>query len=265
MGERNLRILVINDSLTDSKNFAKIVSETLPGTKVGIALNGLQGLKLAKIYEPDVILIDVSMSDTESLEISRIIKKEKNLQTTPMLFITDFEDDRKFRQKALEAGAEAFLVKPIDDTILITQLKAMAKIKERNILISTQYEQLEALVEHRTSDLKQEISERKKLEVELKKSEDIFRSYIKKAPIGIFVVDALGQYIEANEMACRMMGRTKKEVLRLSLVDYLVPDQVEKGLADFRELTDKGTVSAEYRVSKKDSQDYWISLFGTKN
>lgn len=59
-------------------------------------------------------------------------------------------------------------------------------------------------------------------------------------------------------------GRTKKEVLCLSFADYLAPDQVEKGLADFRELLDKGIISAEYRVSKKNKQDYWISLFGTK-
>lgn len=164
----------------------------------------------------------------------------------------------------MEAGADAFLFTPIDETVLITQLKAMAKIKERNILISDQKEQLVALVELRTRALKQEISKREKLEVSLKRSEKTLRSYIKKAPIGIFVVSAQGRYIEANMMACQMMGRTKKEVLGLSLTDYLVPDQAEKGYADFLELQDKGTLSAEYKVRKKDGQEYWINLFGTK-
>jgi len=51
-----------------------------------------------------------------------------------MLFITDRRRP-EISAKGLKAGAEAFLVKPIDDTILIAQLKAMVKIKERNILI----------------------------------------------------------------------------------------------------------------------------------
>lgn len=264
MEERKLRIIIIGESVTNSTSFAKIISKVLPGSIIDIALNTAQCIKFAKDYDPDVILVDTSMSKVDSIKISQIVKKEKSLQTTPVLFTTDLEDGQELRREALEAGAEAFLVKPIDDTILMTQLKAMAKIKERNILISTQKEQLEALVEHRTRELKQEISERKKLEIELKISEDTFRSYIQKAPIGIFVVNALGRYIDANEMACQMMGRTKKEVLRLSVSDYLAPDQVEKGLADFRELIDKGILSGEYLVSKKDSQDYWIDLIGTK-
>lgn len=264
MDEKKLRIIILGDSAANSTSFAKIISKVLPNSNIDIAINTLQCIKLAKSHDPDVILIDISMSKADSLEISQIIKKETFLQTTPMLFITDLEDGQELRLKAIEAGAEAFLVKPIDDMVLITQLKAMAKIKERNVLISTQKEQLQALVEHRSSELKQEISERKKLEIELRRSEDTFRSYIKKAPIGIFVVNALGRYLEANEKACQMMGLTKKEVLRLSVTDYLVPDQVEKGLADFRELIDKGVISAEYLVSKKNSQDYWINLFGTK-
>lgn len=264
MDERQLNILVIGDDLTNSTNFAKVINKALPGTEIDIALNGLQGLELAKTNEPDVILIDVSINKAESLKISQVLKKEKALQATPMLFITDLEEDREFRIEALKAGAEVFLIKPIEDTILITQLKAMAKIKERNIMINERKEKLEVLVELRTRGLREEISERKRLEIELSKSEEIFKSYIKKAPIGIFVVNALGKYIDANEKACEMMGRTKEEILRLSMNDYLTPDQVKKGVADFGELVDKGTVYGEYMVSKRDNQDRWISLFGTK-
>jgi len=262
--DRNLIIIILGDSTSNSISFAEIITKALPKSKISIATNTSQCIKFAKKHEPDVFLVDISMSKVDSLEISRIMKKELSLQTTPMLFITDLEEAQELRLKAIEAGAEGFIVKPIDDALLITQLKAMAKIKERNILISTQTEKLEALVKHRTSELSQEICERKKLEIELKRSEDTFRTYIKKAPIGIFVVNALGQYIEVNEMACQMMGRTKKEILNLSLIDYIVSDQVEKGLAGFHKLIDKGFLFEEYLVRKKDSEDYWISLFATK-
>lgn len=264
MEDKHLTIVVIDDSQEDLTAFEQMVCNVLPGTEVFTATDGVQGLNLAKIHEPDVILIDVSMSKTTGLEITQIIRKEKYLQTIPMLFITDLGDDIDFRRQVVQAGADGFLVKPIDEMILLSQLKVMAKIKERNILINLQQEHLEALVERRTSDLKNEIIEREKVESELRLSDELFRSYIKKAPIGIFVANAAGQYIDANEMACQMMGRSKEEVLNMTIADYLAPDQVESGLKDFNERLSDSNLSAEYKVRKKNSPDYWISLMGSK-
>lgn len=264
MEARKLKILVISDSSSNATYFTKTISDALPGTEVYVAIDGIRGVKLAKTQEPDVILIDIPITNTDSLKISRIIKKDQALQMAPMLFITDLDTDRQIRLKALKAGAEAFLVRPIDDAILITQLTAMAKIKERNILIKTQKEQLEVLVERRTCDLKNEIIERKRLDIELQISEESLKTYIEKAPIGIFVADALGKYVDANAMACQLMGRTRDEVLSLSLSDFLIPADLDKGIAGFRELSNKGFLDAEYRVMKNGSQDFWISLRGTK-
>ena len=264
MDTRKLKIVVISENSMNAKYFTNTISEALPGTEVFFAPDGLLGVEIAKTKEPDVILIDISITNAESLKISRIIKKDKTLQQTPMLFITDLDADRKLRNKAIKAGAEAFLVKPLDDAILITQLISMAKIKERNILHNIKNEQLEALVEIRTSKLKNEIAERKRLEVELRRSEDIFRTYIEKAPIGIFVVNAQGKYIDVNEMACQLMGRTREEVLNLSISDFVTPAHLKRGIEDFRELSKKGFLDTEYRVRKKDSQDFWVSFCGTK-
>ncbi len=264
MKAKNLSIVVIGDELSDLEYFSKTISEALPGTEVYIALDALDGIKVSKRKNPDVILIDISISKEEGLKISQIIKKERFLQATPMLFITDLESDRELRQKALKAGAEAFLIKPIDDSILITQLLAMAKIKERNMLVLNREKQLEALVKSRTSKLNQEIIERQSAEADLKASESLFKTYIEKAPVGIFVCDALGAYIDVNQAGCELMGHTKKEILSLSITDYMAPDQIEEGLEGFRELNDKGYLEAEYKVRRKGSQDYWIILRAVK-
>lgn len=262
MEERKLKIVILGENLDQSMNLAQTIYKMLPGSKIDICTNTLQCIKLIKTHDHDVILVDISISKIDSLKISQIAKKDKTLMLTPMLFITD--DNQEFRIKAIEAGAEAFLVKPIKDTILITQLKAMAKIKERNILIKTQTKKLEALVKYRTRGMKREINERKKLEKELRRSKEVFKTYIKKAPIGIFVINDLGKYIDANDRAVKMMGRTKKETIGLSIIDYLLPGQAEKGLADFQTLKNKGEISAEYLVRRKGGDNYWISLFGTK-
>lgn len=264
MKSKNMKIVAISGSSTNANYFAKTISEALPGTQVYIASDGPQGVALAKTNEPDVILIDVSVSSSDSIRISRIIRQDKDLQLTPLLFITDLKADRKLRMKAMKAGAEAFLIKPLDNAILITQLVAMAKVKERNIFINAQKEQLEGLVERRTFEMKREIIARKKLDIELLKSEEALKTYIDKAPIGIFVVDASGNYVDANPMACQLMGRTREEILRLALSDFLSPVDFNKGLAGFHKLSSEGFIDAELRVRKKDNRDFWISLRGTK-
>lgn len=264
MDVNKLKISIISDNLSNAKFLKNTILEALPGAEVYIAQDKLHGIENVKLKEPDVILIDISIANADSLKISRMLKKDKTLNITPILFVTDLEADRKLRNKAIEAGAEAFLLKPIDDAILITQLIAMAKIKERNILVNAQKKQLETLVEHRTSDLKNEIFERKRLEVELRESEETLKTYIEKAPIGIFVTDSLGNYVDANTMACQMMGLTREEVLSLSITDYLTPSDLEKWLAGFYELSSKGFVEEEYRVRRKYSSDYWVSLRAAK-
>lgn len=259
-----LKILVISSSLSNAKYFENIISKSFLKAKVFIAKNKSNGIKLAKLNEPDVIVIDIPMTDTASLEISRIIKKVKSLNVIPILFVTDLEVDRELRNEAIKAGAEGFLQKPLDDAILITQLTAMAKIKERNVLINNQKEQLEALVERRTHELKQENFERKNLEKELRKSEETLKTYIEKAPTGIFVVDSMGKYIEVNTMACELMGLSKEEALKLSLSDFLAPSHLDRGLAGFSELTSKGFIEEEYKVRSKGKEDFWISLRAAK-
>ncbi|MFA7097909.1 MAG: PAS domain-containing protein [Gammaproteobacteria bacterium] len=87
--------------------------------------------------------------------------------------------------------------------------------------------------------------------MELKKSQDFFSSYIKKAPIGIFVINDLGQYVDVNEMACQMMGRTRAEVLKISPADYLMHEELEKRLEGFRVLLEKNRLNLKLHVKKR--------------
>ena len=72
------------------------------------------------------------------------------------------------------------------------------KIKERYILVSIQNKKLEMLVEQRTNELKIEMIIRKRLEEELRKVEDILKSYIEKTPIEINVMDTQFKFLDAK-------------------------------------------------------------------
>ena len=264
MEELKLKIVLVDNNTTELTSFIASVERALPGTKVVSVTSDLAGIEIAKTTDPDVIVIDVSLVEDHGLEISQIVKKEVALQTTPMLFISDLETDQHIRMNALAVGAEAFLNKPFDDAILITQLKAMAKIKERNMLVKIRTEQLETLVEIRTMELKQEISKYNLSEIELLENQNKFKAYIEKAPVGIIVVDNFGRKIDVNEKTCQLTGYSKDEILNLSIEDHFIAKDLPKVFAEFRKLKNDGFAEGEFRSKNKDGQTCWIALSGSK-
>lgn len=67
----------------------------------------------------------------------------------------------------------------------------------------------------------QDITERKKAEDNLRASEESFRSLVEQAPEGILIADRHGHYVEANPVACGLVGFTRKELLTMKISDLL--------------------------------------------
>ena len=65
------------------------------------------------------------------------------------------------------------------------------------------------------------------------------------------MINDLGQYVDVNEMACQMMGRTSAEVLKISPADYLMHEELEKGLEGFRVLLEKNRLNLKLHVKKR--------------
>lgn len=72
------------------------------------------------------------------------------------------------------------------------------KIKERYILVCIQNKKLEMLVDQRTSELKNEMILRKRLEEELRKVEEVLKTYIEKTPIDSFETDERNNFLDAK-------------------------------------------------------------------
>ena len=103
-----------------------------------------------------------------------------------------------------------------------------------------------------------DITDRKQAEQELIAKESKFRSYVDNAPDGVFVANEKGEYIEVNRAACKITGYTKEELLNLSIPDLLQPDDVEKGMNSFQELSQKGSTQRELRyLTKAGEERFW--------
>ncbi len=102
-----------------------------------------------------------------------------------------------------------------------------------------------------------DISELKKIEYALKESEIKYRKYVENAPLGIFVVDGNGKYIEVNQEACKLLGYTKDELLQLSIPDVAI---AEAGLSNFNKLTEGGELHYESGLRRKDGSIVYVRL-----
>ncbi len=98
-----------------------------------------------------MILLDIVMPGVDGFEVCRKVKADESLQVIPVVFLTALGADRASRVKALRAGAEGFLSKPWEESELIAQVRAMAKVKAANQLRRLDKEELAALVAQRTA------------------------------------------------------------------------------------------------------------------
>lgn len=81
------KILIIDDE----ENFCKLVKKNIEQTgefEVHIATNGDDGIKLALEIKPDLILLDIVMPGMDGSEVISLIRNDKNIKDTPIVFLT---------------------------------------------------------------------------------------------------------------------------------------------------------------------------------
>lgn len=108
------------------------------------------------------------------------------------------------------------------------------------------------------------ITDRKKIEKEIIKSEAKFRSYVDNAPEGIFVANEKGSYIEVNKTACQMTGYSEKELLEKNIFDITPFSDHEYLIDKFNEVKKRGSSNLEIPFVKKDGTKRWWSMTAAK-
>ena len=124
-----LKILAVDDIRDNLTVLKAVIEDTFPKAAVYTALNGKDGIALASTLDPDVILLDIIMPGMDGFEVCRRIKQNEQLRHIPVVFLTALKTSAESRIKALEAGADGFLSKPVDREELIAEIRTMVKIK----------------------------------------------------------------------------------------------------------------------------------------
>lgn len=107
------------------------------------------------------------------------------------------------------------------------------------------------------------IKERKWLQ-QLAYSEEKYRTYIDYAPVGVFVADARGFYIEVNEKAALQTGYSQSKLLTMHIKDIIGPESTEKNLESFKQLQKVGYSHGEADFRHKDGHIFYMTIDAVK-
>ncbi len=110
------RLLVVDDEV-DIGETVKIRLE-VNGYSVNLAYDGLDGIDKAVKTRPDLILLDILMPQVDGFEVCRRLRKIPETQNIPIIMLTAIKSPESL-QKAKEAGAQDYLVKPFESGELV--------------------------------------------------------------------------------------------------------------------------------------------------
>jgi CheY-like chemotaxis protein len=122
-------VLIVDDTISTVELFGEIMK--LGGFNPLAALNGLDALEIVRKQQVDCIILDIMMPGIDGISVCKSIKQHPKTRDIPIAIITAYYDDL-IERRSFQAGANAFLKKPIDHEDLLEVINELIepKIKE---------------------------------------------------------------------------------------------------------------------------------------
>lgn len=220
-------VLIIDDDPTIGLWASRTLTKT--GFKVVSALNGYLGVELFKQISPDIVMIDIEMPVMGGLETCEILSALVSETKVPLIMVTGSEDPQKIAH-AYRAGASDFIVKPVNEKILVERLRYQLK----------------------TADLFQQLLLTKS---RLKHAQRL-------AKVGEWEFNPLSQALFWNTGAYEVFHQSPRSIRLtynsfLSLINIHDRKSVEDAIAKI--LDDGMAIEIEYRVMIKNSKQVFIN------
>jgi CheY-like chemotaxis protein len=113
------KILIIEDN-EQNLYMMRFLLETY-GFSVSVARDGLEGLALARRLHPHLILLDIQLPGMDGYAVAEELRQYHDLATTPIIAVTSYAMAGD-REKALAAGANGYIEKPINPQTFVAQI-----------------------------------------------------------------------------------------------------------------------------------------------
>ncbi len=138
--EAPTRVLLVDDQPTNIKVLEAMLEPQ--GYDLRTAASGEEALDVLSGNEIDLVLLDIVMPGIDGYEVCRRLRQEPATAFLPVVMVTASGDEQK--AKALEAGADDFLTKPVNRSELLARVASLARIKRYHDTVQRQANELAA-------------------------------------------------------------------------------------------------------------------------
>jgi len=152
--KKKKHVLIIDDQNTGRTILQKVIQQIADNLEVHAFDNPTEALKWIDQHDPDLIVTDYRMPEMDGVEFIREVRQRPHCENVPVMMIT-VVSEKEVRYEALEAGATAFLTRPIDQIECRTSCRNLLKMHEQHLIIQDRADWLARQVEVATDQITQ--------------------------------------------------------------------------------------------------------------
>ena len=126
----NKKILIAEDE-EDILELLSTILGDFGDYEILYARDGEETLRIARVDNPDIILLDIQLPKLNGYEVCKLVKSDPTMSQTKVLMISGMAQNSDW-QKAREAGADSYIIKPFSSIELVEKVEELLSINQRN-------------------------------------------------------------------------------------------------------------------------------------
>lgn len=240
--------ILIVDDLKENLLYLEVLLSSMDINIIS-ALSGPEALRKVDGVDLALAIIDVRMPLMNGYELAVKLNENRKENQVPLIFLTANYISEIDVSKGYNSGAVDYIIKPVDNLILLSKIRVFIELfYNKQIIIDS------------TRKLKSASEKLVKANEALRASEEKYRSYIRNAPDGVFVVNDEWTFTVVNDAFSKFMGLPKEEIAGQPFSNFFQPPLRDDLLEFFSEDKQEETFRIDYKHSGDHEDVKWLSI-----
>jgi PAS domain S-box-containing protein len=208
------KVLIVDDNEHNLYTLRALIEKYMD-VEILDATSGQEALDKA-LAEPDIdlIILDVQMPEMDGFQTASMLKIRKKTRDIPIIFLTAAFKTDEFQRKGYDVGGADYLLKPIDDNLLINKISTYFRLIEKERGLNRV---LEEKVAERTAELAQ--------------ARQYLQNVLDTMGEALLILAPDGTIRQTNPAACRMLGYDPETLTGMSIGDVFEEEGEEEARA----------------------------------